>query len=184
VARNLEPYRGFHSFMRTLPEVLARRPNARVIIVGGDEVSYGAPLPDGQTFRAKLLAEVGDRIDRSRVHFMGRVPYPVFRTILQVSSVHVYLTYPFVLSWSMLEAMSTGCLVVGSATPPVLELVEEGRNGFLVDFFDIGDIAERICDALESRERLASVRAAARRTVIERYDLETVCLPQHLAVLR
>jgi glycosyltransferase involved in cell wall biosynthesis len=104
VARNLEPYRGFPSFMRCLPEVLAARPNAQVLVVGGDDVSYGARLPDGQTFRKQTLAELGSSIDLSRVHFLGKIPYPAFVKVLQVSRVHVYLTYPFVLSWSRLEA--------------------------------------------------------------------------------
>ena len=119
VARNLEPYRGFHVFMRALPEIQKRRPNAIVLIVGGDDVSYGKRLPHGETWRRKMLAEVGDRLDMRRVRFVGRIAYKDFVAMLQVSAAHVYLTYPFVLSWSMLEAMSAGCLVIGSATPPV-----------------------------------------------------------------
>jgi glycosyltransferase involved in cell wall biosynthesis len=184
VARNLEPYRGFHSFMRALPKVLEQRPEAQVVIVGGDEVSYGASLPAGQTYREKLLAEVGDQIDLRRVHFLGRVPYTTFCTLLQISTVHIYLTYPFVLSWSMLEAMSSGCLVIGSATAPVQEVIEHERNGLLVDFFDLSGIAERICEALTEREQWAPLRAEARRTVIERYDLQSICLPQLREVLR
>jgi glycosyltransferase involved in cell wall biosynthesis len=112
VARNLEPYRGFPNFMRALPKVLKARPNARVLIVGGDDVSYGARLPKGETFRQKMLAELEGSLDLSRVHFLGKIPYAGFVKVLQVSRVHVYLTYPFVLSWSMLEAMSAGCLIV------------------------------------------------------------------------
>ena len=135
VARNLEPYRGFPSFMRSLPKILNSRPNARIIIVGGDEVSYGARLPEVQTFRQQMLVELAGSIDLSRVHFLGKIPYKAFLKVLQVSRVHVYLTYPFVLSWSMLEAMAAGCLVVGSRTQPVQEVIQHAANGLLVDFF-------------------------------------------------
>ena len=104
-ARNLEPYRGFHTVMRALPEILRRRPRAQVVLVGGNEVSYGQPPAGGGSWRQKLEAEVGKELDPARVHFTGRVPYARFLNLLQVSSAHIYLTYPFVLSWSMLEAM-------------------------------------------------------------------------------
>lgn len=178
VSRSLEPYRGFHSFMRALPELLRRRPRARVLVVGGDDVSYGGRLTDGRTYREALLAELGDRIDRSRVHFLGRVPYNQFLAVLQASAVHVYLTYPFVLSWSMLEAMSAGCLVLGSATPPVMEVIRDGENGLLVDFFDATAIAGRIDEALGNPARMAELRRRARATIIDRYDVDSVCLPR------
>jgi len=119
----------------------------------------------------------------SRVHFLGKIPYPAFVKVLQVSRVHVYLTYPFVLSWSMLEAMSAGCLVVGSATQPVQEVIHHGGNGLLVDFFSPDEIAERVIEALEQPGSFASLRRNARETVIDRYDLRSVCLPAHLQML-
>lgn len=183
VVRNLEPYRGFHVFMRMLPALLARRPRAQVVIVGGDEVSYGTRLPEGQTYRERLLAESGDSVDRSRIHFTGRVPYRMFLSVLRISSAHVYLTYPFVLSWSMLEAMSAGCLVIGSRTPPVEEVIEDGVNGWLCDFFDLEGWATRIAAALEAGARLDPVRAAARHTIVARYDLKRLCLPQQVALV-
>jgi len=183
VARNLEPYRGFPTFMRSLPRILSARPNARVLIVGGDEVSYGARLPNGETFRKKMLAELEGSLDISRVHFLGKIPYPAFIKVLQVSRVHVYLTYPFVLSWSMLEAMSAGCLIVGSRTQPVEEVIHHGGNGLLVDFFSSEDIAERVIEALEDSKSFASLRQNARQTILDRYDLRSVCLPAHLRVL-
>jgi glycosyltransferase involved in cell wall biosynthesis len=183
VARNLEPYRGFPSFMRSLPRILAARPNARVIIVGGDEVSYGARLPNGQTFRQQMLAELGSSLDLARVHFLGKIPYPAFIKVLQISRVHVYLTYPFVLSWSMLEAMSAGCLLVGSRTPPVEEIIHHGGNGLLVDFFSPEEIAERVIEALEDSRSFASLRQNARQTIVDRYDLRSICLPAHLRLL-
>jgi glycosyltransferase involved in cell wall biosynthesis len=183
VARNLEPYRGFPSFMRSLPAILSSRPQAQVVIVGGDETSYGAPLPGGLTYRQKMLDELGDGLDLKRVHFLGKVPYPTFLKVLQVSKVHVYLTYPFVLSWSMLEAMSAGCVVVGSRTAPVQEVIRDGESGYLVDFFKPQEIAERVIDVLKHRSGLEAIRENARCTVVQRYDLRSICLPAQLQLL-
>jgi glycosyltransferase involved in cell wall biosynthesis len=184
VARNLEPQRGFPSLMRALPAILARRPNARVLVVGGDETSYGPPPPNGRTFREIMLEEVGASLDTSRVHFLGRIPYPAFLKLLQVSRAHLYLTHPFVLSWSMLEAMASGCLVIGSDTEPVQEVIEDGVNGQLVDFFDINAIVDKVTAALAEPQQFAKLRQAARESVIDRYDLHTRCLPAQLALLR
>lgn len=180
VARNLEPYRGFHVFMRALTRILRERPKARAIIVGGNEVSYGRKPPGGRTWRQVLLDEVGKDLDMGRVHFVGRLPYSTFLDVLRVSSAHVYLTYPFVLSWSMLEAMSVGGLVIGSATPPVQEVIRHGENGLLVDFFDVAGLARTVIDALENRTRFDALRKAARQTIVDNYDLKTVCLPRQL----
>lgn len=182
VSRNLEPYRGFHQFMRAAAIIAKRRPKAHFIIVGGDGVSYGQSLPNGETYRQRMLAELPG-LDLSRVHFLGRVPYQHFKTILQVSSAHIYLTYPFVLSWSMLEAMARGCLVIGSATPPVQEVIRNGENGLLVDFFSPLQIAERVDEVFDSPSRLASVRSAARSTILEHYDLRTQCLPRQVTLI-
>lgn len=177
VARNLEPYRGFHVFMRAIPEIQRLRPKARIAIVGGDEVSYSPRLPAGETYRGRMLRELDGRIDLSRVDFRGRIPYSDYLALLRRSSLHVYLTYPFVLSWSLLEAMACGCLVVGSRTPPVEEVIKDGENGLLVDFFSTGQIAERVDYALSRRKDLQFLRDKARKTVVERYDLKRVCLP-------
>jgi glycosyltransferase involved in cell wall biosynthesis len=183
VARNLEPYRGFHVFMRAIPEIQKRRPKARIVIVGGDEVSYSAKLPPGETYRARLLKELAGRIDLSRVHFTGKIPYARYLDLLRRSSVHAYLTYPFVLSWSLLEAMAAGCLIVGSRTPPVEEVIRDGENGFLVDFFSPAEIAAKIDEVLGLKEKIF-LKREARKTVIERYDLRRVCLPAQLEMVR
>lgn len=184
VNRNLEPYRGWHVFARTLPEILERRPKARVLIIGGDDVSYGPKPKDGVSYRQRYWSEVAGRVDRSRVHFLGKIPYAQFLNVLQLSSVHVYLTYPFVLSWSTLEAMSAGALVVGSRTSPVEEVIRDGENGLLVDFFDRKGIADAVDRVLDDPERLQSLRDAARRSVVERYDLAKVCMPRQLQIIR
>lgn len=183
VARNLEPYRGFHVFMRALPRLQRLAPAARVLVVGGDEVSYGQRLPPGDSYRARLMRELGGRVDWSRVHFLGRLPYGRYLRVLQVSAAHAYLTYPFVLSWSLLEALAAGCCVVGSRTPPVEEVLRDGHNGRLVDFFDADGLADRLAEALAAGEALRPLRAAARQTVVERYDLRRRCLPAGLALL-
>jgi glycosyltransferase involved in cell wall biosynthesis len=182
VARNLEPYRGFHIFMRSLPQLLKRRKRAQVVIVGGDGVSYGSPAPPRSSFREILLQEVGDDIDLSRVHFLGMLDYRAYLNLLQVSSAHVYLTYPFVLSWSLIEAMSSGCLIVGSETPPVVEFVRDGVNGLTVDFFAHEQLASCIEAALANPEKLAPMRRAARATAVEQFDLKRVLLPRWTAL--
>ena len=183
VARNLEPYRGFHMLMRALPELLARRPKARVLIVGGDEIGYGARAPGGKTWRAQCWEPIRERVDASRVHFLGHLSYADYLKVLQISSVHLYWTYPFVLSWSMLEAMAAQCLVIGSATAPVQEVLRHQQNGLLCDFFDIAQWVEQIVDALSHREELEPLRRQARQTIIENYDLKTICLPRQRAML-
>jgi glycosyltransferase involved in cell wall biosynthesis len=182
VARNLEPYRGFHVFMRALPQLLRKRRRAHVVIVGEDGVSYGAPPPPRSTFRDMMLQEVGDQLDLKRVHFAGLLDYAAYLKLLQVSSAHVYLTYPFVLSWSFIEAMAAGCLIVGSATAPVLEVLRDGENGFAVDFFAHRQLAERIEEVLARRAHLESVRQAARATAVGQFDLESLLRPRWQAL--
>lgn len=177
VNRNLEPYRGYHIFMRALPEVMKARPKAQVVIVGGDEVSYGSAPKGGKGWKDLILNEVKDKLDLSRVHFLGKVPYPTFTALMQVSRAHAYLTYPFVLSWSMLESMAAGAHVIGSATAPVKELIKDGVNGTLVDFFDVKGWSETLTKALAKPEKYQKLRQAARQTILEGYDLRSICLP-------
>jgi len=183
VNRNLEPYRGYHTFMRALPAVLEARPDAQAVIVGGDEVSYGAAPKEGGSWKDIFLAEVSGRLDMARVHFVGKLPYDRYVDLLHVSRAHAYLTYPFVLSWSMLEAMAAGALVVGSKTAPVQEVITDGVTGRLVEFFDVAGWSAALTDALAEPERFVAMRAAARALMQARYDLRTVCLPQMVALL-
>jgi glycosyltransferase involved in cell wall biosynthesis len=180
VARNLEPYRGFDVFMRALPEILARRPQAQVVLVGGEARGYGNKPADGRSWREHLLEELGDKLDLSRLHFTGRIPHPALLALFRITRAHVYLTYPYVLSWSMIEAMGCEALVIGSATPPVQEVIQHGVNGLLVPFFDTAALAETVVDALANPDRYEPIRKAARRTLLERYELQSICLPQQI----
>jgi len=121
-------------------------------------------------------------LDMSRVHFTGGLPYGQYLQVIQASSVHVYLTRPFVLSWSMIEAMSTGCLVLGSDTEPVREVIEDGKNGLLVDFFSPHQIADRIEEVLDHPDRYAQLRQNARQTVLDRYS-HHLLLPKHIKLM-
>ena len=177
VARNLEPYRGFHTFLRMLPILQTQRPEMQVIMVGGDDVSYGRRLPEGQAYRDKYVLELKEQVDWTRVHFVGKLPYTEYLKVLKISACHVYLTYPFVLSWSMLEAMSVGCLVVASNTAPVTEVIEHEKNGLLVNFFDTQQLAEGIANVLKAPVDYEAMRQNARQTIIERFDLNSICLP-------
>ena len=180
VSRSLEPYRGFHIFMRALPQVLKERPDAHVVLIGGDGVSYGGKPRDAGSWKEKLLAEVGNQLDLSRVHFLGRVPYDSYLSLLQVARVHCYLTYPFVLSWSLTEAMAAGCYIVGSDTDPVRELVKDGENGRLVPFFDINALAKALILGLSGDPEAPRLKQAARETILQGYDLRRHCLPAQI----
>lgn len=180
VNRNLEPYRGYHQFMRALPEILAQRPNAHVLLVGGDDVSYGGRPGAGRTWKKIFLDEVRDRLDLNRVHFLGSIPYDQFLSLLQVSTVHVYLTYPFVLSWSLLESMSASCAIVASDTAPLREAIVQGETGRLVDFFSPAQLAAETVALLGNPAERERLGRNARAFAIERYDLKTVCLPRQL----
>jgi glycosyltransferase involved in cell wall biosynthesis len=183
VSRSLEPYRGFHVFMRALPEILRRRPKARILLVGREEVSYGQKHPSGQSWKNVMLNEVGADLDPARVHFLGQVPYAEYLDLLRVSSVHVYLTYPFVLSWSFLEAMACGCTMLGSATGPVLEVLKDRENGRTVDFFDRAALVDILGELLDDQAQRRRLSQAARETVLEHYDFKTRTLPRYLDLL-
>jgi glycosyltransferase involved in cell wall biosynthesis len=180
VNRTLEPCRGFHTFMRMLPLLQQLRPNMRALIIGKEGKGYGTSPPGGGNWRTFMMNELAGRIDSSRLHFVGQVPHSILHRVFRLSACHVYFTVPFVLSWSMLEAMACGCLVVGSATPPVQEVITHGGNGLLVDFFDHEELARTIARVLAKPECYSTIRQAARKTVISNYDLHSVCLPKQI----
>lgn len=180
VARGMEPYRGFPQFMEAVEILLQRRPKCHVVIVGADRVAYGKAAPNGKTYKALMLEKL--ELDLSRVHFTGLLPAPLYRQVLQASSAHVYLTRPFVLSWSMLEAMSAGCVLVASNTQPVMEVLEDGVNGLFVDFFSPGKIADCVAEVLDNPEGMAVIRQKARETILEKYALKNI-LPLKIAML-
>ena len=187
VNRNLEPYRGYHTFMRALPELLKARPNARVLLVGADDVSYGS-RPDEKKyglskwkdiFINEVRSQISDQ-DWQRVHFLGHIPYQYFIPLLQLSTVHVYLTYPFVLSWSLLEAMSAGCAIVASDTQPLKEAIVQDETGLLINFFEPAALVEGVVKLLDNPSERKRLGENARKFAQSNYDLQKVCLPKQI----
>jgi glycosyltransferase involved in cell wall biosynthesis len=178
VTRNIEPMRGAHIVLRSLPDILAIDPSLQVVIVGGGGVSYSGRAPTGRTWLDVFRSKIERPVDWSRVHFVGNLPYDQFIKVLQVSSAHLYLTYPFVLSWSLIESMALGCRIVASDTEPVREVIQDGVTGRLFPFFDEKALAERVRETLAEKDRSAAMAEEARRVAVARYDFRTVCLPQ------
>jgi glycosyltransferase involved in cell wall biosynthesis len=171
VNRRFEPLRGYHVFMRALPRFLAEVPDAHAVLIGSDaEAGYGLAAPKGTTWRQRFLDEVKDRIDLGRVHFTGHLPHDRMLAALSIARAHVYYTYPFVLSWSLLEAMASECLIVASDTAPLRDAIRPGENGLLLDFFDHGALAEALIAACRTPEAFVPLRKAARETVIAEFD--------------
>jgi glycosyltransferase involved in cell wall biosynthesis len=181
INRSLEPCRGIYTFADAVELIAKERPHCQFVVVGAEDGQYYGPHPPkGTTYKDLASARIGRAKDR--VHFVGRLPRRQFVDLLRVSSAHIYLSSPFVLSWSMLEAMAVGCLVVGSTTPPVTEVIRDGRNGLLADFFSPDEVAERVLEALSDPERMHEIRRAARETVLEKYALKR-CLPRQLELI-
>jgi glycosyltransferase involved in cell wall biosynthesis len=180
-ARGMEPYRGFPQFMESLPYVLEGVRDCHVVIAASERICYGKPLPDGKSYKDMMLEKVP--LDLSRVHFVGSLPYGQYRKVLQASSVHVYLTRPFILSWSMLEAMSCGCVVVGSNTGPVQEVIKDGVNGILTEFLAPKDISAKIIGALTYPSFTKEIQKRARETIEKKYALKTL-MPKHLDFIK
>lgn len=184
VNRSLEPLRGFHIFMRALPRLLAAEPEAQVLIIGSDTHNpYGARAKDAPTWKAAMLQELGDRLDLDRIHFTGKVSHADLMSAFSISWAHVYFTYPFVLSWSLVEAMACECLVIASDTAPVRDAVEDGFNGQLVDFFDVDRLSEAMIEACREPERFWNLRRAARQTAVGRFDRARVGVPGWLELI-
>ena len=171
VSRDLEPYRGFHIVMRSLPRILQARPDVRVILVGGDGVSYGARLA-GSTWREHMLREVGNSLDLSRVHFVGKLDYASYSDLLKRSDTHIYMTYPFVASWSLREAMATGCAIVGSETEPVEEFIRHRKTGLLTPFHNVRKLADSVLEILEDRALSQRLRRAVRREAVRTLSMD------------
>lgn len=183
VNRNLEPYRGYHIFMRCLPEIIKKHPDAYILIIGGNEVSYGASPKNG-SYKDLYFNEIKNKIpENHKIKFLGRVPYEILLNIFGISSVHVYLTYPFVLSWSMLEAMSMEALILGSKTPPVEEVIINNKNGLLVDFFDHEEMSQKIISILNNPKEYEKIRKEARKFIVKNYDLKSICLPKQIDLI-
>jgi glycosyltransferase involved in cell wall biosynthesis len=170
VARDLEPYRGFHTFMRALPRLFRERADLEVIVIGQDGVSYGAQLAEGN-WREYMLRELAGRLDLKRLHFMGRVDYDDYVRALQRSDTHVYLTYPFVASWSLREALASGCMLVASDTAPVRDFVTHNKNGLLTPCLDPDKLAETILGTLDDSPRTRRLRAGARAYAERNLDM-------------
>jgi glycosyltransferase involved in cell wall biosynthesis len=184
VSRTLEPLRGFHIFMRSLPRLLEQVPEAEVIIIGeAGRAGYGAAAPAGKTWAEVLVEEAGDKFDAARVHFAGRVPYETLIDVLSLSWAHVYFTYPFVMSWSLLEAMACECLIVGSDTGPVRDAVGHGENGLLLDFFDHAGLSATLIETCRTPLRFARLRQSARRTIESHYDRTRTSVPAWLDLI-
>lgn len=180
VARNFEPYRGFPTFMRAAEIIQRERQNCHIIAVGADEISYGRGLKKDQTWRRMMLDQV--KLDPARIHWAGTLSYARLINVFQVSAAHIYLTYPFVLSWSSMEAMAAGCAMVASRTPPVLEVMQHEHNALLADFFSAEEVAAQVLRILESPDRMQAMRQAARQTILDHYDLKNL-LPLHCALI-
>ena len=171
VNRHLEPLRGLHVLLRALPALQAEIPDARVVIVGAEDVrGYSGATPDGRTWKAHCLDGLEDTLDLSRVHFTGRLTHPEMLAALRLSTAHVYYSYPFVLSWSLIEAMASGCYIIGSDTAPVRDAIEDGRNGRLIDFFDVDALSAALVEACRKPGEFDPLRGAARATAVENFD--------------
>lgn len=180
-SRNLEPYRGFPVFLKAIEKICQQRPYCHVIITGGDEVSYSKKLPDGQCYRELCLRSVS--LPDDRVHFLGKVPYSTHIQLLQLSSIHIYLTYPFVLSWSFIEAMACGCTIIASDTQPVMDVLEPNINGIAVNFFDDEEIVEQVNTIFNDSQRKKYLGRAARKK-IELYYQHSFSINHYLAIFQ
>lgn len=178
--RGMEAYRGFPEFMKAAERLLKKRPNLHIVIAGEDRVCYGPKLA-GTTYKQLMLKNLD--LDLNRLHFVGALPFYEYVNLLRISSAHVYLTYPFVCSWSMLDSMSCACPLIASNTAPVTEFVKDGENGLLFDFYDIDEQVAKIEFALDNKSLMKPIRENARRTIVENYALKDL-LPEHIKYIK
>lgn len=178
--RGMEAYRGFPEFMRAVEILQKKRPNLQVIIGGEDRICYGPQLM-GTTYKKMMLEKLD--LDLDRIHFVGSLPFNKYVNLLRITSAHLYLTYPFVCSWSLLDAMSCACPIVASATEPVMEFIEDNKNGILFDFFNIEQQVEKIEFALDNKDKMKELGQNARQTILDNYQLKNL-LPKHIENLK
>jgi glycosyltransferase involved in cell wall biosynthesis len=184
INRNFEPLRGFHVFMRALPALMAAVPEAHVLVIGTDgKGGYGGQMATDQTWKERMLAEVGDKLDHDRLHFTGQILHADLMSAMSISWGHVYYTYPFVLSWSLVEAMACECLIIGSDTAPVRDAITHGENGVLHDFFDIAALSDAMIDACRNPDAYQAMRKAARETALALFDKDKVGVPKWLDLI-
>ncbi len=183
INRNFEPLRGYHIFMRAIPAFLEAVPDGHVILVGSDGGGYGTPRNDDRSWRQHMTEELGDRLDHSRIHYAGRIDHAYMVQILSIGAAHVYYTYPFTLSWSLVEAMACECLVIGSDTAPVRDAITSGVNGVLIDFFDVDALSAAMIRAVREPQAFEAMRKAARQTALRHFDAATVGVPAWLKLI-
>ena len=169
IARGMEPYRGFPQFIEAIARLQKMNSQVHTLVIGADRNAYGPKRKDGKSYKQAAIEE--NELDLSRIHFVGRKPLDFLRDALRVSAAHVYLTVPFVLSWSMMEAMSAGALIVASDTPPVREMIEHDRNGLLVPFHEPAALADTLAKTLANPNQFQPLRDAARDTILQNYEL-------------
>ncbi|HZZ42219.1 MAG TPA: glycosyltransferase [Tepidisphaeraceae bacterium] len=174
VSRGFESMRGFDIFMRVAKRIMQQYPDVLFFVVGADRIAYGgdADYIGGKSFKDWVLSR--EEFDLSRFVFTGLLPQPELARLLATTDLHIYLTVPFVLSWSMMDAMSCGAVVLGSATPPVKEMIREGQNGLLADFFDIENFARKAIDILKDPQAYRPLGNAAEEMIEQRYSLDRV----------
>jgi glycosyltransferase involved in cell wall biosynthesis len=177
VARGLESVRGFDIFMRAARRIADEMSDVIFLIAGSERTDYGHELNylGGKSFKQHVLEQVG--YDPGRFHFLGHIPLEELVTLYNLSDVHFYLTVPFVLSWSLMQALASECVVVGSATAPVQEVIDDDVQGLLADFYDVDGLAERALRVLRDPGQYRHLGQAARQRVLERYE-SRVCHEQ------
>ncbi len=172
VSRSLEPLRGFCRFMRSLPPLLQAHPRLQVVVVGGDGHSYSPPSPHPLGYLGEMREQLGSSLDPNRFHAVGLLEPEQLTALFQVTTVHAYLSHPYVLSWSLLEAMACSAVVVGSDTAPVREVIQHQRNGLLAPLHDLDGLVATIDGVLRDPPAHRHLGTAARQTILSRYRLD------------